>query len=160
MAHRHLRVGEIPRDLQGGAGGNQCEIGAWFQLGAQGVAGGHQRRLEGDHGLAVGDDRGVAGDLEQPDRLDRALAGLGRHHAGAGQDLAGGVLSVDWVALALQAPLALAGRAGNLQHHDGMTAQEPGQPEPVGAGAFHPERRHPTQPGRPGEQVGVAGRGR
>jgi hypothetical protein len=108
----------------------------------------------------VGDDRGVAGDLEQPDRLDRALAGLGRHHAGAGQDLAGGVLGVDRVALALQAPLALAGRAGNLQHHDAMTAQEPGQPEPVGAGAFHPERRHPTQPGRPGEQVGVAGRGR
>jgi len=68
------------------------------------------------------------------------------------------IVGVDWVAVALQAPLALAGRAGNLQHHNGMTAQEPGQPEPVGAGGFHPERRHPTQPGRPGEQVGVAGR--
>jgi hypothetical protein len=66
------------------------------------------------------------------------------------------VLGVDWVAVALPAPLALAGRTGDLEHHDPMAAQEPGQPEPVGAGPFHPERRHATQTGRPGEQVGVA----
>jgi hypothetical protein len=41
-----------------------------------------------------------------------------------------------------------------------MTAQEAGQTDPVGAAALHPERHHPAQPERPGDQLAIAVVGR
>ena len=117
---------------------------------------GDQCRLQGDDGLRVGLDGAAAGDAGQPDRLDDAVGELRCRDGTTGEDLAGGVLGVDRVALAVEASFAGARRAAHLDDLDGVTAQEPGDADPVAAGALDPERVDTTERAGPLEQLGVA----
>jgi hypothetical protein len=161
VPHRRVRVGQTGRRGELGAGQDQLVVGQRLELGAELVAGGDQGRLERDHGGGLGFHRGVAGNLQQPQRLDLPVGGLRDRHDRAAEDLTGGVLGVDGVALARHPPLPLARRPVDLVHGVAEAAEEPGQPHPVGAGALHPE------PGQPaldadlvvaeGQQIGEAG---
>ena len=70
--------------------------------------------------------------------------------------------SVDEVALARQAPFALARRPAHLDHLVTVAPQEPGQTDPVGAAPSTPNATTRPSPRRPGEQLAIAlvGRGR
>ena len=147
MPHRRLRRRDGLIRVQRRAGLDELVIRERLQLGAQLVGGGHQGRLERDHGGGAGLDGGVPGDLEQPQRLDAAVGGLRGGQLGAGENLAGGVLGVEQVALAGQSPLALAWWPVDLANLVSLPAQEAGQADAVGAGALHAEGDQP--PGRP-----------
>lgn len=81
---------------------------------------------------------------EQPQGLDRAVGGLGDGGAASGQDLAGGVLGVDRVALAGQPALTVARWPVNLLDGVAVPAQEPGQADAVGPSALDPEGLQPA----------------
>lgn len=127
MAHRGIRVGRDDdsrrappnrprrgRTFQCRTRGDQLVIGELLQFRAQGFAPGSEGRLECDHGRSTRLDGAVVGDLDQPDRLDRAVRGLGCRQTVAGEQLACGVLGVDGVVLARKATLHGPRWAGDL----------------------------------------------
>jgi hypothetical protein len=94
---------------------------------------------------------------------DEASTGLAPHTAVLGnrgrltrQHGAGGVLRIDRVALALAAPPGPV-RAVDFPDLQAPVGQQPGQPVPVAAGAFHSRIRDRAEPGQPLHQLGVPG---
>ena len=92
----------------------------------------------------------------QPDRLDDAVGELRCRRRPASEHLTGRVLGVDRVALAVEASLAGTRRTGHLDDLHGVAAQEPGEADPVAAGALDPERVDTAERAGPLEQLGVA----
>jgi hypothetical protein len=99
--------------------------------------------------------RGVAGDLDQPDALHVAVAALGRNGDLAREHRTGGVLGVERVVFAVESAVGPVG-TGDLDHTVTVAAQEPGQPDAVGAGALDPERHDTALCLGPGQQLLVA----
>jgi len=158
VAHRRPRVGHVAVSGEGGAGGDELEVGERLEVGAQLIRRGHEGGLEGDHGCGVSFHRRVPGDLHEPDRLNNPVGQLRGRRRFAGEDLPGGVLGVDRVALARQAPLSLAGRAAHLDHLQTVAAEVAGEAAPVGPGPLDPERCDRSERARPGDHLLVAGR--
>ena len=75
---------------------------------------------------------------QRPDRLDDAVASLGRGGGGAGHHRAGGGLGVDRIRLAPLAPGAPV-RPVDLDDVDPTVQQEPGQAGAVAASAIDPD---------------------
>lgn len=157
VSHGRRRVGNVAARGEGGAGGYELEVGQRLQLGAQLVRRRHDRRLQGDDGRGVGFDGRVTSDLDQADRLDDPVGELRCRCRLPRQDLSGGVLGVNRVALAGVAALALAGRAVHLDHPQRVAAQIAGEAAPVGAGALDAERDDRSESSGPGDELVVAG---
>jgi hypothetical protein len=84
-----------------------------------------------------------------------AVAGLGRAVRGPTQRGAGRADRVDRVGLTRQAPRLAVGSV-DLDHHDVVGVQEPGQPRSVAAGPLHPDQGDLTERGQPPQQLAVS----
>jgi hypothetical protein len=140
---------------QPGAGGGQRRGGAALQRLPQRCRRGDQQAFELVDRCGSGLDGTIAGRPERPDRLDDAVASLGRGGGHPGQHGAGGGLGVDRIrlaALAAGAPV----RPVDLHDVDPMVQQEPGQAGAVAASAFDPDHVQVPVATQPAKQLSVA----
>jgi hypothetical protein len=140
---------------QPGAGGGQRRGGAALQRLPQRCRRGDQQAFELVDRCGSGLDGTIAGRPERPDRLEDAVASLGRGGGHPGQHGAGGGLGVDRIrlaALAAGAPV----RPVDLHDDDVLVEQEPGQAGAVAASAFDPDHVQVPVATQPAKQLSVA----
>jgi hypothetical protein len=92
---------------------------------------------------------------QRPDRLDDAVASLGRGGRGPGQHRAGGGLGVDRIRLATL-PAGAPVRPVDLHDRNPTVQQQPGQAGAIAAGAFDPDRLQVPVATQPAKQLPVA----
>jgi hypothetical protein len=116
-----------------------------------------EQDLEGDHRLGSQLQRGVARDLEMPDHLGLAIAGLWERAGLAREDGARGRFGIDAIALAsLTAQTAV--RPVHLHDALPLCGQAPAQACPIGSGALDAEGVDGSQCHRPvGEHAEALG---
>jgi len=114
------------------------------------------QRLDLALGIGALVDGAAAGHPQVAERLDTAVTLFGSAGPIPGQDGLGGLDRVDGVGLALEASSLTVGTV-DLDRLNVLLAQKPGQPGPVGTGAFHPDPRQAADGAHPGQQRGVPG---
>ena len=101
----------------------------------------------------------AVGDEQHPDRLDVAVSGLRHAVRSAAERGSSGLDRVDRIGIAV-GPSSLPVRSTDLDHGDAGTAQEAGQPSPVGAGALDTDPIKRAEAAQPGVQLAEPSRRR
>lgn len=121
-------------------------------LSAEVLGGVDEHRLEHHHRPGAVLHRGIVRNLQLPDHLDDPVSGLRNRGHEPGENCSCGVLRVQRVRLAVQAPQPPIG-AGDLDHLVPVPANERGQASAIGTGALDPERDDLPERRRPLRQL-------